>query len=76
MVATHERGSTQAYAERVFDDHPEAAGVRWWSTIESTWINVTLFDRALRGMRAGDAEPLTLDHAAVVEAAELLGLAY
>ena len=74
-VATHERGASQGYAERLFDGHPEAVGVRWWSTIESSWINVTLFDRALRRVRAGAAERLTLDHPAVGEAAEFLGLA-
>ena len=35
-----------AYAERLFDKHPDALGLRWWSTLESSWINVTLFDRA------------------------------
>ena len=74
-VATHDRIATRAYAERLFDSHPDAIGVRWWSTIESSWINVTLFDRGLRRIRAGAAEPLTLDHPAVVEAAEFLGLA-
>jgi hypothetical protein len=74
-VASHDRGATQAYAEGLFDRHPEAAGVRWWSTIEASWINVTLFDRGLRRVRAGRAELLTLDHPAVVEAAEFLGLA-
>jgi hypothetical protein len=75
VVATHDRVATQSYAERLFDTHPDAAGVRWWSTIESSWINVTLFDRGLRRARAGTPEPLTLDHPAVVEAAEFLGLA-
>ncbi|MEA2437722.1 MAG: hypothetical protein QOF65_2278 [Thermoleophilaceae bacterium] len=75
LVATHERTATQAYAERLFDGHPEVDGVRWWSTLESSWINVTLFDRALRRTRAGAPEPLTLDHPTVVEAAEFLGLA-
>ena len=74
-VATQDRDASQAYAERLFDDHPDAAGVRWWSTIEASWINVTLFDRAVRRMRPGAAEPLTLEHPAVTEAAEFLGLA-
>ena len=74
-VATRDRLHTQAYAERLFDRHPDAAGVRWWSTIESSWTNVTLFDRALRRVRAGAPERLALDHPAVAEAAEFLGLA-
>jgi hypothetical protein len=75
QVATRERGATQAYAERLFDAHPDAAGLRWWSTLESTWINVTLFDRAARTLSAGSPEPLGVAHPAVIEAAELLGLA-
>ena len=74
-VATHERANTQAYAERLYDAHPDAAGLRWWSTFESSWINVTLFDRARRRLRLRAAETLTLDHPAVVDAAEFLGLA-
>jgi hypothetical protein len=74
-VATGERSATQAYAERLFDAHPESAGLRWWSTLESSWINVTVFDRALASIEAGTPEPLTLAHPAVAEAAELLGLA-
>jgi hypothetical protein len=76
IVATRERATTRGYAERLFDAHPEAAGLRWWSTLESSWINVTLFDRALRALRARRPEQLTVEHPAVVEAAELLGLAY
>jgi hypothetical protein len=74
-VATHERSSSQAYAEHLFDGHPDAAGVRWWSTIESSWINVTLFDRAARRLRLRREEALALDHPAVLDAAEFLGLA-
>jgi RES domain-containing protein len=73
-VATRDRTATQAYAERLFDAHSSAAGIRWWSTFESTWINVTLFDRAAPGLSSGPAERLTLDHPSVAEAAELLGL--
>jgi RES domain len=74
-VGTHSRRTTQAQAEGLFDAHPRAAGIRWWSTFESTWMNVTLFDRASRQLRAQRCEPLTLAHPAVVEAAEFLGLA-
>ena len=74
-VATHDRAVTQAYAERLFDKHPDAAGIRWWSTFESSWMNVTLFDRVWRRLRSRPPEPLTLDHPTVVEAAELLSLA-
>jgi hypothetical protein len=74
LVATRRRPATQEYAARLFEKHESAAGLRWWSTLESSWINVTLFDRAKR-LRAGTAEALTPEHPAVAEAAELLGLA-
>jgi hypothetical protein len=73
-VATRRRSTTQEYAARLFEKHADSAGLRWWSTLESSWINVTLFDRARR-LRAGRAEPLSAEHPAVAEAAELLGLA-
>jgi hypothetical protein len=74
-VATRDRPATQSYAERLFDAHPNAAGIRWWSTFESSWINVTVFDRAADLLRSREPAPLTLDHPAVMEAAEFLGLA-
>jgi hypothetical protein len=74
-VATRTRTTTQEYAERLFDAHPDALGLRWWSTLESSWINVTLFDRAARAVVSHDPERLTVKHSAVAEAAELLGLA-
>jgi hypothetical protein len=73
-VATRDRAITQAYSELLFDAHPEAVGLRWWSTLESSWINVTLFDRATAALEAGAPERLSTDHPAVTEAAEALGL--
>ena len=74
IVATRRRQVTQEYAAAVFSRRADAAGLRWWSTLEASWINVTLFDRVARRLRARDAEPLARNSAAVVEAAELLGL--
>jgi hypothetical protein len=75
-VATAARTVTQAYATHLFDAHPDALGLRWWSTLESSWINVTLFDRAAPALTPGAAaRVLTPDDQAVTEAAELLGLA-
>jgi hypothetical protein len=74
-VATRARTVTQDYAARLHDAHGEAAGLRWWSTLESSWINVTLFDRAARRLRARPPEPLAIEHDAVARAAEMLGLA-
>ena len=73
-VATRDRRVTQPQALTLHDRHREAAGVRWWSTYEGSWINVTLFDRAAPGLRVTAVHALGLDHPAVVEAAERFGL--
>jgi hypothetical protein len=75
QVATRARPVTQAYAERLFDGVPEAVGLRWWSTLEASLINLTLFDRAAPHLSVLDVEGLVVEHPVVVEAAELLGLA-
>jgi RES domain len=74
-VATKARVTTQAYAARLFEDHPTAVGLRWWSTLEASFANLTLYDRALPDLSLIDLEPLTLDHSSTREAADLLGLA-
>jgi RES domain len=74
QVATRRRSLTQAQAARLFQAHEQAAGVRWWSSLESLWINVTLFDRAESVVTAGELEPLTPESEPVREAASLLGL--
>lgn len=73
-VATRTRAATQAYAARAFEELHRALGLRWWSTLESSLINLTLFDRAAPHLSVLDVERLTVEHAAVVEAAALLGL--
>ncbi len=74
LVATHERGRTQADAAALHERHPSAAGIRWWSTFESQWPNVTLFDRARAALSVGDVRRLTLADEVVEEAAAFLGL--
>jgi len=74
-VATSRRAATQAYAARLFDAHADAAGLRWWSTLESSWINVTLFDRAARSLTARGARILDVADDEVGAAAAFLGLA-
>lgn len=74
LVATHERARTRADAEALFDRHPDAAGIRWWSTFESRWANVTLFDRAAGLLSVEDVRVLTLSDPVVGEAARFLGL--
>lgn len=73
-VATHDRSITQAGAAEVFSRHPAARGLRWWSTIEALWPNVTLFDRAGEILSVEDVHPLELGDGIVIEAAEYLGL--
>jgi hypothetical protein len=72
-VATRDRAITQPQALAVYRD-TDAAGLRWWSVHESLWANYTLFDRAAPRLAVQDVRPLTLDHPAVAEAAEFLGL--
>jgi hypothetical protein len=73
-VATRQRAITQPLAAALFTRHRAAAGLRWWSTWEATWANVTVFDRAARALRLLDVAELTLDHPSVLEAAEVFGL--
>lgn len=75
QIATHERNRTQADARALFDAHPAAAGLRWWSTLESSWINVTLFDRAAPALATRDVRELTTADDDVRAAARVLGLA-
>jgi len=75
QVATYARALTQAYAMRLYDEHPTAVGLRWWSTIEASLANVTLYDRAADSLRLTDVQELTLEHPATRDAADLLGLA-
>jgi RES domain-containing protein len=73
-IATNDRSVTQAGAAEVHARHPDAAGLRWWSTIEALWPNVTLFDRADELLSVGDVHPLELGDGIVIEAAEYLGI--
>lgn len=73
-VATRERKITQQQASELFNRHGDATGLRWWSTLESQMINLTIFDRAATRLSLQDAKPLSIDDADVRAAAELLGL--
>jgi hypothetical protein len=73
-VATNERSITQGHAAELFRRHPGGLGLRWWSTFESLWANVTLFDRAEPGLGVADVRALELGDDVVREAAEFLGL--
>jgi hypothetical protein len=73
-VATRNREDTQPIALALYREGVD--GFEWWSTIEASWINVTLFEDRVtdRLTLAGEPEPLTLDHPAVREAAEAVGV--
>jgi hypothetical protein len=73
-VATRDRAVTQPQARQLYHRHPHVGGLRWWSSWEAQWMNLTLFDRASRALRLVQVEALTLAHPAVVEAAEFFGL--
>ena len=73
-VATRSRPVTQPIALALFRAHPDIPGFRWWSTWEALWTNVTLFDRGARALTVSSLERLSLEHPAVVEAAEFFGL--
>ena len=73
-VATRQRGTTQPQARLLYERHPGSAGLRWWSTHESQWTNVTVFERAATGLRVNTVRALTVDDPAVTEAADFFGL--
>lgn len=75
LVATGVRRDTQRMAAALHRARPRRLGIRWWSTLEASWIHVTLFERALAHTSIAEApEPLRVDHATVREAAEVLGV--
>jgi hypothetical protein len=74
VVATRLRDLTQPQARALHEKHPDAAGLRWWSSYEATWANATVFDRAALRLHIESVRALTLDDPAVVEAADFFGL--
>jgi hypothetical protein len=75
-VATRERDITQPQALALHERHSDAAGLRWWSTFESLWANVTLFDRVATGLRLVSVTALELGSEQIVAAADVLGLRF
>ena len=73
-VATRYRDVTQPIAAALYEKHPDVGALSWWSTLEASWQNVTVFDRAARRLKLRSTAVLTLDHPVVREAAEFLGL--
>jgi hypothetical protein len=73
-VATRERAVTQPQALALHEKHPDAAGLRWWSTFESQWLNVTLFDGAAADLELVSVRTLTVEDEEIAAAADVLGL--
>ena len=75
-VATRERAVTQPQALALHEKHEEAAGLRWWSTFEAQWLNVTLFDRAASALRLVSVRALDVADDEIAGAADFLGLRF
>jgi len=73
-VATRRREITQPQALALHEEHADAAGLRWWSTFEAQWLNVTLFDRAASALRLVSVRELEVADDAIAAAADVLGL--
>jgi len=74
LVATRAREVTQPQARALYERHPGAAGLRWWSTFEAQWLNVTLFDRAAGALELVSVRKLTVEDEEIAAAADVLGL--
>jgi hypothetical protein len=73
-VATRVREVTQPQARLLYERRPDAAGLRWWSTFEAQWLNVTLFDRAGAELRLVSVRALGVADDEIAAAADVLGL--
>ncbi len=73
-VATREREITQPQARALYEKHPAAAGLRWWSTYEALWANFTVFERAAPSLSVAAVRILTLEDPVVIESADFFGL--
>jgi hypothetical protein len=74
LVATRRREVTQPQARALHHRYPDAAGLRWWSTYEALWANVTVFDRARPKLGVRAVRRLAIDDAAVLEAADFFAM--
>ena len=70
QVATRDRATTQRIAMTIFEEG--ASGLVWWSVLEGSWLNVTLFaERTVERLSVtGEPEPLSVTHPLVMAAAE------
>lgn len=74
QVATMNRITTQNIARSIFDEGVH--GFTWWSTLEASWINATLFEsRTINHMSIMDEiRGLNTNMAEVIEAAQALNI--
>jgi hypothetical protein len=73
-VATRQRAATQPQAARLFERHSGLSALVWWSALEASWQNLTVFDRSAGLLGVVACEELRLDDPVVDEAARFLGL--
>jgi hypothetical protein len=73
-VATADRSVTQPIALQIFREG--RAGLVWWSTVESSWPNITLFaERAIPRLRlSGSPEVLSTTHVLIRTVADRFGI--
>lgn len=73
-VATRTRTTTQGIARALFNEG--VPGIVWWSTLEASWPNVTLFaERALDALRIADGpREIGIDDPVVRTAAAAMGV--
>jgi hypothetical protein len=73
-VATRDRTVTQATALAMFEEG--RSGFLWWSTLEGSWANATVFAERGAGLLslAEDPIPLSVDLPVVRRAAEAIGV--
>lgn len=72
QVVTREREVTQRWALAIYEEG-KWGGVRWWSYYDPRWYSYAIWDTEALASRLVAVQPLTLDSAAVAEAAEILG---
>jgi len=74
LVATRHRNMTQPQARKLHEEHPDTAGLSWWSNYEALWTNVTLFERAAPLLHVSAVRALTINDPVVIEAAHFFEL--
>lgn len=74
LVATRQRNVTQPQARRLYESNVAIVGISWWSTYESLWTNVTLFDRSATQLRVQSVRVIGVNDPAVIEAAHFFEL--